>query len=168
MMWVFSIGKLPVLGIRWSHLLTVTLTASLFMNAPGFVTPAAELESGEVLAIQFLVAGMLNPETTPRVDGNAPMSVLDVQRLLGGASGAKQKQLPFESCDFWSVAPAIQRGDVTVSAPLMVTRNVEIPRTSEEGIRQRVEFFAGPSLSRVMERYRMMLTPHAPPVIRNT
>lgn len=158
-----SIGKSPRLGRRWSHLLTVTLTACLFMNTPGLAAPAAEVESREVLALQSLVAGMVNPAAAPLRHGNAPMSVLDVQRLLGGGSGASKKQAPVATYDSWAVAPALHRGALPDPAPTAATRTVEIPRTSEEGLRQRVESFAPPPLSRAVERYRMMLTPHAPP-----
>lgn len=162
-----SIRKPPRRGTRWSHLLTVTLTACLFMNTPGFAAPVADVESREVLALQSLVAGMVNPAVATHNDGDAPNSVLDVQRLLGGATGANQKQSPVASNDSWAIAPALYRGDLPDPSPTAMARVVEIPRTSEEGLRQRVEPVAPPPLSRAVERYRLMLTPHAPPSALN-
>lgn len=138
------------------------LAASLVVASTGNRVTTVETNAVEVLAIQSLVAHILDPATpSPAPSSTVPYSVLDVQRLLSGLSDSEEGQPSSVAPDWWALSPAPLRGTSIEAAP--VARLIEVPRSEDEGFRQRVQPFPPPPLSRVLERYRMMLTPHAPP-----
>lgn len=151
---------------RWLPLIAATLTACMALNTPVFNTDIVESAPADVLALQSLVAEVLKPSAPPpHPPTNGLSTVLDVQRLLGDTSGAEQQQSSGEASQCWALAPANHRGHVSELAPTPPLRVIEVPRTSDEGLLQQVQPFPPPPLSRVLERYRMRLTPHAPPKI---
>lgn len=149
---------------RWTHIVTVTLTACMFMNAPVLLSPARVAAPDEVLALQSLVADLVVDVSLPQRADTTPMSVLDVQRLLGDSTGARQKQTPINTFDSWAVAQASHREGIPDPFLTMAARVVVVPRSPDEGLQQRVAFCEAPPPKRDAERYRMKLTPHAPPV----
>ena len=151
---------------RWLPLITATLTACMALNTPVLSADVLESAPADVLALQSLVAEVLKPPPpSPHRPTNALCTVLDVQRLLGDSSGAEQQQCPTDASRCWALAPPCHRGPFLELASTLPLRGIEIPRTSEEGLQQQVQPFPPPRLSRVLERYRMRLTPHAPPRI---
>lgn len=148
---------------RFARAIAICVAASLVVASTDICTATQEARTAEILAIQSLVADILAPVSSAGNPSSIEAStVLDVQRLLSGISESDEGPASTTLPVWWALSPAPLRGLSLDAAS--VTRLIEVPRAADEGRQQQVQPFPPPPLSRVMERYRMMLTPHAPPL----
>ncbi len=147
---------------RIAQFTAICVATSLVVASTDTCAASQPASTAEILAIQSLVADILDPApSSDSPSSTSAFSVLDVQRLLSGLSNSDEGQPSTVMPDWWALSPAPLRG-ASIDAAL-ASRRIEVPRSEDEGYRQRVQPFPPPPLSRVLERYRMMLTPHAPP-----
>jgi hypothetical protein len=147
---------------RIGQFTAICVAASLVVASTDICAATQPASTAEILAIQSLVADILGPApSSDSPSSTSAFSVLDVQRLLSGLSESDEGQPSTAMSDWWALSPAPLRGTSLEATP--IARLIEVPRAEEEGRQQRVQPFPPPPLSRVLERYRMMLTPHAPP-----
>lgn len=154
-------GTLRQLG-RTAQFTAICVAASLVVASTDISARTQPVSTANILAIQSLVADFLEP--APSADSSAStsaLSVLEVQRLLSGISEPDESEPSKAAPTSWALTPAPLRGLSMEAIP--VARLLEVPRSEDEGRQQQVQPFPPPPLSRVLERYRMMLTPHAPP-----
>jgi len=154
-------GILRQMG-RIAQFTAFCVAASLVVASTDICAATQPACAAEILAIQSLVADILDPApSSDSPSSTSTFSVLDVQRLLSGLSDSEEGQPSTAIPTWWALSPAPLRGTSLEATP--IARLIEVPRSEDEGCRQRVQPFPPPPLSRVLERYRMMLTPHAPP-----
>lgn len=147
---------------RIAQFTAICVAASLVVASTDTCAATQPASAAEILAIQSLVADILDPApSSDSPSSTSALSVLEVQRLLSGISEPDESEPSKAAPTSWALPPAPLRGLSMEAIP--VARLLEVPRSEDEGYRQRVQPFPPPPLSRVLERYRMMLTPHAPP-----
>ncbi|MBL7649192.1 MAG: hypothetical protein JNK74_23690 [Candidatus Hydrogenedentes bacterium] len=149
---------------RTAQFTAMCIAASLVVASTDISAGPNPVSTANVLAIQSLVAEFLEPTSSPASSAStAPLNVLVVQRLLSGVSAPDESEPSEATPTSWALIPAPPRGLSMEAIP--VARLLDVPGRADEGRRKQVQPFPPPPLSRVVERYRMMLTPHAPPRI---
>lgn len=141
---------------------SAVLVASLSLNIPIATSDVPAPQRAQVLAIQSLVVELINDPTASNVSGTAELpTILEIQRLFLGLSDPPDLPTHRGQPASLAISPSSTRMALPDAIPLV--RLTEIPRAASEGERQQVHLSPPPRLSRDMERYRMKLTPHAPP-----